>query len=87
LKNLFTEFLVNRSSPAPFTWLNLYLEKIRSKIFSMDNVLQMIEGHRVGLCIDAILDNIFKFGRKDERSMITSANFFCLICGRFFFKE
>ena len=49
------------SSPAPFNWLNLYLEKIRSQIFSMDNLLQMIEGHGVGLCIDAILDNIFKF--------------------------
>jgi hypothetical protein len=67
LKNLFAEYLVNRPSPAPFTWLNLYLEKIRSKIFSMDNVLQMIEGHGAGLCIDAILDNIFKFGGKDER--------------------
>ena len=33
----------------------------------MDNVLQMIEGHGAGLCIDAILDNIFKFGGKDER--------------------
>jgi hypothetical protein len=32
----------------------------------MDNVLQMIEGRGVGLCIDAILDNI-KFGGKDER--------------------
>ena len=68
LKELFSEILVNRSSPPPFTWLNLYLEKIRSKIFSMDNLLQMFEGHGVGLCIDAILDNIFKFGGMDERS-------------------
>ena len=67
LKKLFTEFLANRSTPAPFTWLNLYLEKIRSKIFSMDNVLQMIEGRGVGLCIDAILDNILKSGGKDEQ--------------------
>lgn len=33
----------------------------------MDNLLQMFEGHGVGLCIDAILDNIFKFGGMDER--------------------
>ena len=67
LKEPFSEFLVNRSTPAPFTWLNLYLEKIRSKIFSMDNLLQRFEGHGVGLHIDAILDNIFKFGGKDEQ--------------------
>ena len=39
MKKLFAEYLVNCSPPAAFTWLNIYLEKIRSKIFSIDNLL------------------------------------------------
>ena len=39
VKKLLAKYLAYRPPPAPFTWLNLYLEKIRSKIFSMDNLL------------------------------------------------
>jgi hypothetical protein len=51
--------------------LNLYLEKIRSKIFSMDNLLHMFvnpEGQEgYGLYVASILDNIYKFGGKHDR--------------------
>ena len=71
VKVLLAEYLTERTTPAPFSWLNLYLEKIRSKIFSMDNLLDKFvtpDGHEVyGLRIDSILDNIFKFGGKHER--------------------
>ena len=39
VKKLLAEYLANRPPPAAFIWLNLYLEKIRSKIISMDNLL------------------------------------------------
>ena len=71
VKVLLAEYLTECTTPAPFSWLNLYLEKIRSKIFSMDNLLDKFvtpDGHEVyGLRIDSILDNIFKFGGKHER--------------------
>ena len=71
VKKLLAEYLANRPPPAAFTWLNLYLEKIRSKIFSMDNLLHKFvtpEGQEgYGLFIASILDNIYKFGGKHDR--------------------
>lgn len=71
VKKLLAEYLRDRSPPTDFTWLNVYLEKIRSKIFSMDNLIHKFvnpEGHEgYGLCIASILDNIIKFGGKHER--------------------
>ncbi len=71
VKKLLAEYLLNHSPTNGFTWLNRYLEKIRSKIFSMDNLICTFvtpEGHsRHGLHIGSMLDSIFKFGGKDER--------------------
>ena len=71
VKGLFAEYLANRPPPAVITWLNLYLERIRSKIFSMDNLLHKFvtpEGQEgYGLYIASILDNIYKFGGKHNR--------------------
>ena len=71
VKKLLAEYLLNHSPTNGFTWLNRYLEKIRSKIFSMDNLIHMFvtpEGHvRPGLYISPMLGSIFKFGGKDER--------------------
>ena len=70
VKELLAEYLGCHPTSAPFTWLNLYLEKIRSKIFSMDNLLHKFvtpggqEGH--GLYIASILDNIYMFGGKHD---------------------
>jgi hypothetical protein len=64
VKRLLSEYLANRPPPATVTWLNLYLEKIRSKIFSMDNLLHKFvtpEGQEgYGLYIASVLDNIYK---------------------------
>ena len=69
-KKLLAEYLMNHSPTTGFTWLNRYLEKIRSKIFSMENLICTFvtpEGHwRHGLHIDCMLDSIFKFGGKQE---------------------
>ena len=71
LKKLLAEYLAYRPPPAPFTWLNLYLETIRSKTFSTDNLLHMIvtpEGQEgYGLYVASILDNIYKFGGKHDQ--------------------
>ncbi len=71
VKKLLAEYLMNRSPTTGFTWLNGYLEKIRSKIFSMDNLIHTFvtpEGNqRHGLYIGSMLDSIFKFGGKHER--------------------
>jgi hypothetical protein len=73
-KELFAEYLANLPLPTAFTWLNLYLEKIRSKIFSMDNLLHKfvtLEGQEgYGLNIASILDSIYKFGRRHDRDFI-----------------
>ena len=70
VKKLLSEYLANRPTPAAFSWLNLYLEKIRSKIFSMDNLLHKFvtpEGQEgYGLYIASILDSIYKFGGKHD---------------------
>ncbi len=69
-KKLLAEYLMNHSPTTGFTWLNRYLEKIRSKISSMDNLIHTFvtpEGHwRHGLYIGSMLDSIFKFGGKHE---------------------
>ena len=74
VKMLLAEYLLNCSPTNGFTWLNRYLEKIRSKIFSMDNLICTFvtpEGNsRHGLYIGSMLDSIFKFGGKDERYII-----------------
>ena len=71
VKKLLAEYLLNRCPTNGFAWLNRYLEKIRSKIFSMDNLICTFftpEGHsRYGLHIGSMLNSIFKFGGKDER--------------------
>ncbi len=71
VKKLLSEYLANRPTPVAFTWLNLYLEKIRSKIFSMDNLLHKFltpEGQEgYGLYIASIFDSIYKFGGKHDR--------------------
>ena len=71
VKKLLAEYILNCSPTNGFTWLNRYLEKIRSKIFSMDNLICTFvtpEGHsRHGLHIGSMLDSMFKFGGKDER--------------------
>jgi hypothetical protein len=71
VKKLLAEYLANRPTTSAFTWLNLYLEKIRSTIFSMDNLLHKFvtpEGQEgYGLYIASILNNIYKFGGKHER--------------------
>ena len=71
VRKLLTEYLMNRSPATGFTWLNGYLEKIRAKIFSMDNLIHTFvtpEGNQShGLYISSMLDNIFKFGGKHER--------------------
>lgn len=58
VKKLLAEYLMNHTTN--FTWLNLYLEKIRSKIFSMDNLIHKFvtpEGHEgYSLGIASILD-------------------------------
>ena len=41
VKKLLADYHANHPPPAPFIWLNLYFEKIRSEIFSMDNLLHM----------------------------------------------
>ena len=70
VKKLLAEYLACRLTPAPFTWLNLYLENIRSKVFSMDNLLCKFvtpEGQEgYGLYIASVLDNIYKLGGKNE---------------------
>ena len=38
-KKLLAEYLMNSPLTTGFTWLNRYLEKIRSKIISMDNLI------------------------------------------------
>ena len=62
---------MNHSPTNGLTWLNRYLKKIWSKIFSIDKLIHMLvtpEGHlRPGLHIGSILDSILKFGGKDER--------------------
>ena len=71
VREFFAEYLVNHSPPDAFSWVNLYLDKVRSKIFSMDNLLHKIvtqerqEGY--GIYIASILDNIYKFGGKDDQ--------------------
>ena len=56
-----------RSSSQSFLPILLrQFQTIMSKIFSIDNLLHMFEGEGYGLCIDSILDNIFKFGGKNE---------------------
>ncbi len=48
VKELLAEYLLNCSPTNGFTWLNRYLEKIRSKIIFMDNLIHMFvtpEGH------------------------------------------
>jgi hypothetical protein len=71
VKKLLADYLINRSSSATLTWLNVFLERIRSSIFSMDNLILKIrdpEGDKVfGLSIGSMLDNVFKFGAKDNR--------------------
>ncbi len=71
VKKLLAEYLANHPPPAAFSWLTLYWEKIRSKIFLMDNLLHNIvtpEGQEAyGLYIASILDNIYKFGGKHDR--------------------
>jgi hypothetical protein len=71
VRKLLAEYLVNRSPPAAFTWLNLYLEKIRSKIFFLDNLLHKFvtpEGQEgYGLYTASMLDNLHKFGGKHDR--------------------
>ncbi len=71
VKKLLAEYLINRSSPETLNWLNVYLEKIRPNIFSMDNLIVKIrdpEGEEVfGLDIGSMLDNVFKLGAKDNR--------------------
>lgn len=70
VKKLLAEYLAYHPTPAPFTWLNLCLEKIRSKMFSMDNLLHKFvtperqDGY--GFYIASILDNIYKFGGKND---------------------
>ncbi len=71
VKKLLVDYLINRSSSATLTWLNVFLERIRSSIFSMDNLILKIrdpEGDEVfGLIIGSMLDNVFKFRAKDNR--------------------
>ena len=71
VKKLLAEYLINRSSPETLNWLNVYLERIRSNIFSMDNLIVKIrdpDGKEVfGLDIGSMLDNVFKLGAKDNR--------------------
>ena len=71
VKKLLAEYLINRSSPENLNWLNVFLERIRSNIFSMDNLIAKIrdpEGDEVfGLDIGSMLDNVFKLGAKDNR--------------------
>ena len=82
MKKLLAEYLANRPPPAAPTWLNLYLEKIRPKIFSTDNLFHKfgtLEGHDgYGLYIASILDNIYKFGGKHDQykyhHMLASSN-------------
>jgi hypothetical protein len=79
VKKLLDEYLANWPPPAAFSWLNYYWEKIRSKIFSMDNLLHKFvtpkgqEGY--GLYMASILDNIYKFGGKHDRY-----NYHCMFC-------
>lgn len=71
VKKLLAEYLINRSSPENLNWLNVFLERIRSNIFSMDNLIVKIrdrEGDEMfGLDIGSMLDNVFKLGAKDNR--------------------
>ena len=68
---LLAEYLINRSSPETLNWLNIYLERIRYNIFSIDNLIVKIsdpDGKEVfGLDIGSMLDNVFKLGAKDNR--------------------
>jgi hypothetical protein len=70
VKKLLAEYFANCPHSAAFSWLNLYLEKIRSKIFSMDNLLHKFvtpEGQEgYGLYMASILDNIYKCGGKHD---------------------
>jgi hypothetical protein len=54
VKKILADYLINRAPPAALTWLNLYLENIRSKIFVTS------EGHEgCRLNTASILDNIY----------------------------
>jgi hypothetical protein len=70
VKKLLAEHLMKQSPPTGFKWLNIYLEKIRFKVFSLDNLVPPFAtpdgSWRHGLHIGSILDNIFKFRGKHK---------------------